>query len=197
MNLLSQSPYNNSNKKEKLNHAIMSPSQNAWLNYDEAKLYKLFHQKNIKALGSRLHEFVKEAISLKRRLAGNDSISCFTNDCIKHNMVPEYFIFYSENAFGTADAIYYSKTEGVLKIFDLKTGMNKASFKQLELYACYFLLSMDIKPIIKIILRIYQFNEIFEFQPKQKDLEDLMNRIVWIDNLLNSFKLEEEQNVLF
>lgn len=58
------------------------------------------------------------------------SVNAFVNDAIGYRMDPEVLLYYSDNAFGTADAISF--IDGVLRIFDLKTGkhpVNQLSWK--------------------------------------------------------------------
>jgi hypothetical protein len=52
-------------------------------------------------------------------------------------MTPEQILFYSENCFGTADAISFRYNK--LRISDLKTGVIKGSVHQLEVYAALVL----------------------------------------------------------
>lgn len=80
-------------------------------------------------------------------------------------MTPEQPLYFSDNCFGTADAISFRKNE--LRIHDLKTGSTPANLKQLEIYAALFCLEYNKDPTsIKIVLRIYQNNEIFEEEPE-------------------------------
>ena len=67
-------------------------------------------------------------------------------------------LYFSENCFGTTDAIYYKN--GILRIHDLKTGIMPAHMEQLEIYAALFLLEYEkifgVSPQnTKVNLRIY------------------------------------------
>ena len=79
-------------------------------------------------------------------------------------MTPEQVLFYSVNAFGTADAIAFDERSKLLRIHDLKTGVTPASMAQLHVYAALFCLEYDKPPFeIKYDLRIYQNDEIAGF----------------------------------
>lgn len=60
----------------------------------------------------------------------------YVNDAIGFKMTPEQPLFYSENCFGTADAISYRNK--LLRIHDLKTGLIPAHMEQLMIYAALF-----------------------------------------------------------
>ena len=69
-------------------------------------------------------------------------------------MTPEQILFYSDNCFGTADAIAFRGD--LLRIHDLKTGAIPAHMEQLEVYAALFCLEYKIKPAdIRMELRLY------------------------------------------
>jgi hypothetical protein len=106
-------------------------------------------------------------------------------------MTTEQILFYSENCFGTADAIAFRyKT---LRIFDLKTGVVKGSVHQLEVYAAIFCLEYNISPYdIKIELRIYQDEEVAVFDADPDDIMFIMEKIQDFDSQINHLRLEEE-----
>ncbi len=138
-------------------HAFLSPSKYHWLRYDDERLEQAFMNSRASEMGVRLHEFASEAIQLGVKLKGTrDALSCFVNDAIGFRMESEQLLYYSEYCFGTADAISFRKD--VLRIHDLKTGVSKASFDQLKVYAAIFCLEYRVKPceIGTISLRIYQ-----------------------------------------
>jgi len=106
-------------------------------------------------------------------------------------MTPEQILFYSYNAFGTADAICFR--DGLLRIHDLKTGVTRVSMMQLEIYAALFCLEYDKKPIeIDIELRIYQDDNIVVNNPLPEDIGFILNKIVLFDKRIT--KLQEEEN---
>ena len=57
----------------------------------------------------------------------------------------EQALYYSDNCFGTADAISFKKN--FLRIHDLKTGVTPGSMKQLLIYASMFCLEYNFLPI--------------------------------------------------
>lgn len=74
-------------------------------------------------------------------------------------MTPEQVLYYSENCFGTADAISFRNN--FLRIHDLKTGVVPAHMEQLEIYAALFCLEYRVKPMdISMELRIYQNDDV-------------------------------------
>jgi len=102
-------------------------------------------------------------------------------------MACEQPLRYSDNAFGTADAISFVKN--LLRIHDLKTGITPASFKQLEVYAALFCLEYGYSPHdIQIELRIYQKNEVLTHIPEADEIERIMDRIVDFDMRIEMLK---------
>lgn len=147
-------------------HAFLSASKYHWLRYDEDKMIENFRNAQATALGTRKHEFAAEAIKLKQKLANSKmTMNMYINDAISFRMLPEQVLFYSRNAFGTADAISFREDRKsgrmLLRIHDLKTGVSKASFDQLIIYVAFFCLEYGVLPgEIDIELRIYQNDEI-------------------------------------
>lgn len=173
-------------------HAFLSPSQNHWLNYDDEKLLERFMNSQAAARGTRLHEFAAEAIDLGIKLPRtNKTLNMYVNDAIGFKMKPERILYYSDNAFGTVDAIRYSK--GLLRIHDLKTGVTPARVSQLEVYAALFCLEYDVTPNdIKMELRVYQLDEVIVHIPEPTDIMYIMDKIITFDKKLEFAKLEEE-----
>lgn len=119
-----------------------------------------------------------------------ETLNMYVNDSIREKMEPEKQLYYSKFCYGTADAI--KMKDGVLKIFDLKTGKIEASFKQLEIYAALFFLEYSqYKPYqTEIELRIYQNNELKVENPDVEIIVPIMDRIVKFSNILKY--LEDE-----
>ena len=114
----------------------------------------------------------------------------YVNDAIGYHMTTEQPLFYSYNCFGTADAISFRNN--FLRIHDLKTGSSPAHIEQLEIYAALFCLEYELEPIdIHIELRIYQNNEILIVQPEAEAIKEIMNKIIFFDELINKVKMEE------
>ena len=112
------------------------------------------------------------------------------NDAIGYRMTPEQVLYYSENCFGTADAIKFSKD--FLRIHDLKTGDIPAHMQQLEIYTALFCLEYGIKPgDIGIELRIYQNNEILKEVPTPEIILPIMDKIKSFDKIIVTVKKEE------
>ena len=84
---------------------------------------------------------------------------------------------------GTADAISFRNN--FLRIHDLKTGTRPVHIEQLEIYAALFCLEYKYKPSdIQIELRIYQNDEVLFHNPAPEEIEEIMNKIVYVDKLL-------------
>ena len=115
----------------------------------------------------------------------------YVNDAIGFKMEPEQVLYYSDNWFGTADAIIFRNY--LLRIHDLKTGVTKAHMEQLEIYAALFCLEYNKRPgDIDMELRIYQNNEILIHQPEADDILPIMDKIMSFDKLIEKLKLREE-----
>lgn len=172
-------------------HAFLSASKYHWINYDDEKLDRVFNLALAAKRGTELHAFAHHAIRLGMKLRGRDTMALYVNDCIGYRMTPEQILYYSDNCFGTADAISFRR--GKLRISDLKTGISKTSEHQLEVYAAMFCLEYRFKPFdIDIELRIYQSNEIQIFDADPDVITHIMDRIVTFDKRINAMKLEAE-----
>jgi hypothetical protein len=140
--------------------------------------------------GTELHEFASNAIRLGIKLpATKKTLNQYVNDAIGFRMNPEQILFYSQNAFGTADAVSFRKN--FLRIHDLKTGITPASFEQLEIYVAFFCLEYGVKPFdIGIELRLYQNDEVSVFTPDPDNITHIMDRIVTFDKLIDKTRAE-------
>lgn len=173
-------------------HAFLSASQYHWLNYDDDKLVHKYENHQAAAIGTRLHNVASELIQLGVRQARtNKTFNMYVNDAIGYRMETEQTLFYSEFAFGTADAISFRKN--MLRIHDLKNGVNPASIKQLHVYAALFCLEYDFQPDeIEMELRIYQNDEIVAEQPDSEDILYVMDRIVTADKIIRALRDQKE-----
>jgi hypothetical protein len=121
----------------------------------------------------------------------------YINDAIGYKMRAEQPLKYSENCFGTADAIAYDEKTKMLRIHDLKTGETPAHMMQLKIYAALFLLEngfdLGIKSPeeIKIELRLYQSGEILVENPDPAEIADIMSKIIAFDKVIDEIKSEE------
>lgn len=161
-------------------HALLSASKYHWLNYDDDKLERFFDHHMTAARGTKLHDYAKKAIDLEIRQKDDPptTLSLYINDAIDYEMTPEQVLFYTDYAFGTADAVSY--WDHFLRIHDLKNGESPASFKQLYTYAGYFCLEYDLSPIeINGELRIYQHNQAYAQIIDVDVLTHVVDRLVY------------------
>lgn len=172
-------------------HAFLSASKYHWINYDEEKMDDVYGKALAAMRGSQLHDFAMQAIKLGiKQSRTTKTLNMYINDAIGFRMTPEVLLYYSDNAFGTADTISFRNN--LLRIHDLKTGTTKTSFKQLEVYTAFFCLEYDFKPTeIEIELRIYQNDEINIHIPDPVEIVRIMDRIVTFDALIENKKAEE------
>lgn len=173
-------------------HAFLSASKYHWLRYDDEKIVSAFDKFLATQKGTELHDIAKRLIELKIRLPkSKKSLNNYVNDAIGFRMHPEQPLFYSINAFGTADSISFR--EDTLRIHDLKTGVSTVSMDQLMIYAALFCLEYKVNPEqIKIELRIYQSDEILVHNPEGEDIRLIMEKIISFDKKIESRKSEME-----
>lgn len=171
-------------------HAFLSASTYHWIRYSDEKLDERFINAMAAKRGTELHEFAHEAIRLGIKLPRNQkTLNMYINDAIGFRMKPEQVLYYSDNCFGTADAIKYHRNQ--LKIYDLKTGVNPTSVNQLEVYAALFCLEYRFKPFeLEYDLRIYQSDEVQMFDVDPDSIAHIMDRIVVFDKRINAMKAE-------
>ena len=166
-------------------HATFGASQYHWINYDIDKMLQVFKSNKAKQLGTELHEHAANCIKYRTKLRGKQTIALYVNDAIGFRMKPEQILYYSPFFFGTADAISFNEKKKILRIHDLKTGVTKASFHQLEIYAALFCLEYDYKPgDLEIILRLYQNDDFTEGCPTAEDIAPIMDKIVTFNRVL-------------
>lgn len=180
--------WNNHSKLEG-QHAFLSASQYHWLNYSDEKIEDRYKQMLAVQMGTRLHEFASECIKLNQKLPpSKKTLNMFVNDAIGYHMQSEQVLYYSDNCFGTADAICFKNNK--LRIHDLKTGKIPAHMEQLEIYAALFCLEYKVKPndIDDIILQIYQFDEILEHHPTAEIIVPIMDKIKTFDKIIDKIK---------
>jgi hypothetical protein len=166
-------------------HAFLSPSKYSWIRYDEDKLVETYRNHRQTLLGTRQHEFAKEAIEMGIKLPKiKKTLNLFVNDAIGYKMTAEVPLFYSQHCFGTADAIGFRNKK--LRIHDLKTGTTKTKMDQLMVYAALFCLEYQFKPgDIDIELRIYQNNECVVFEPEVGEIYHIMLKIKQFSDILD------------
>lgn len=171
-------------------HAFLSPSSYHWINYTPNRLAERWTTMRAAAAGTAQHAYAKIEIDAGRLSNFVGTLGMFINDAIEHKMTTEQVLYYSENCFGTCDAISYRYR--TLRIFDLKTGVTKASVHQLEVYTALFCLEYDIDPNdIKIELRIYQDDEVQVYDADADDILYIMDKIQEFDQQINQLRQEE------
>ena len=173
-------------------HAFLGASKYHWVNYTDDKLIEAYTRYTAAQRGTILHDFAAQCISLGQKLPRSQkTLNMYVNDAIGFKMKPEQVLFYSDNCFGTADAIAFRN--GLLRIHDLKTGITPTHMEQLMVYAALFCLEYRMKPAeIGMELRIYQNDEIFVHNPEVDEIVPIMDKIVSFDKLLKRIKAEEE-----
>ena len=173
-------------------HAFLGASKYHWINYDEAKLIDSYSKFTAAHKGTMLHEFAAQCIILGQKLPkSRKTLNMYVNDAIGFRMTVEQPLFYSENCFGTTDAICFRNN--LLRIHDYKSGVTPARMEQLEVYAALFCLEYKTKPSdIEIELRIYQSDEILHHNPTVEDLAPIIDKIITFDKLITRIRAEED-----
>ena len=203
-------------------HAFLGASKSSWLNKDKDQLLVAYSRQYIQAIGTALHDIARIHIKHNFKLTKGskkevmleliedyhipgyaidlaidydfvfDNLTNYVNDAIGYHMVPEQILYYSDNSFGTADAITSLDStfkNKLLRIHDLKTGITPAHIEQLLIYAALFCLEYNTKPSeIDFELRIYQGCEIIGFKPEVDDIVPVMDKIVTADKILKQSK---------
>lgn len=171
-------------------HASLSPSKYHWINYDEDKFDHVFRARLASQRGTQLHALAMNLIRLGVRLPDiPETMNLYVNDAIGFKMSAEVLLYYSDNAFGTCDAISFRDYK--LRIHDLKTGLTRTSEKQLLVYAALFCLEYQFRPTeVETELRIYQNDEIAIFEVDPTEVARIMDRIISFDKRLNQLREE-------
>lgn len=172
-------------------HAFLGASKYHWINYDETKVADAYSKFLATVKGTQLHEFAAQCIRLGQKLPKSQkTLNMYVNDAIGFRMTPEQILFYSENCFGTSDAIGFRNR--FLRIHDYKSGVTPARMEQLYIYAALFCLEYKIKPSeIDIELRLYQSDDIQIETPTAEDIVPIIDKIITFDKLISKIKSEE------
>lgn len=119
-----------------------------------------------------------------------ETFKAYVNDAIGYRMEPEVAIAYTEDIYGTADAISFKNN--MLRIHDLKTGSTPAHMEQLEFYAALFCLGFlpeNVRPgDISFELRLYQNSEVIVAEPSVSDILPIMDKLVAFNKVLTNLK---------
>lgn len=186
------------NKNHKLpgEHAFLSASKFQWIKYTYEKLVSSYANRLMSAKGTELHDFAAKCVSLHQKLPrSKKTINLYVNDAIGYKMDVEQVLYYSDNCYGTADAICFR--DNLLRIHDLKTGVIPAHMEQLWIYAALFCLEYHVDPNkITIELRIYQNDEILIDNPTAEDIKIIMQKIIEADKIIDKLKEEGDLNAI-
>ena len=180
----------NTHSKLSGSHAMLSPSSYHWVNYDDHKIDASIFASFSARRGTEMHELAQRAIRLGVRFPDtNETINRYVNDCIGFRMTTEQTLFYSNNCYGTTDAISFRVQK--LRIFDLKTGITKCKVTQLEIYAALFCLEYGVNPLeIEMEFRIYQNDEVQIFEGDPIEVTRIMSQIVTFDKRIEELRTE-------
>lgn len=172
-------------------HAFLGASKYHWINYSESKIVEAYTNFMAAQRGTELHEFARRCIELRQKLPKTrQTLNMYVNDAIGFQMQPEQVLYYSDNCFGTADAIAFRNN--FLRIHDLKTGVTKTHIEQLRIYAALFCLEYHVKPSdIEIELRIYQNDEILVDNPTASNIVPIIDKIIFSDKIISKIRSEE------
>lgn len=171
-------------------HAFLGASKYHWINYDDEKLDRVYIAALAAQRGTELHSLAHNLIRLGVKLPGNKkALNRYVNDAIGYRMQSEQILWYSDNAFGTADTISFRRN--TLRIHDLKTGVIPASPHQLEVYAALFCLEYRFKPFdIEIEMRIYQNDEVGIWEGDPDTIVHIMDKIISFDRRIEAIRNE-------
>lgn len=119
------------------------------------------------------------------------TVILYITDCISFNMISEKELKFSDNCFGTTDAISFNNN--TLRISDLKTGDIEAHIEQLYIYAALFCLEYHYRPTeIKIEFRLYQYGMIKEVtDPSVETITKIMDRITLSNKMTDKIRGKE------
>ena len=179
-------------------HAILSPSGYSWLNYDPDKMRNVFLNKLKVEQGTYLHDLASRLINNRFKLLDlPQAFNMFVNDAIAARMDSEVLLYYSDNCFGTADAIKFDEDNNALYIYDLKTGDSKPSFKQLYIYCALFCLEYGYTTKrtvnrIHFVCRLYQGDGYEEEIVEPAVVFGCIQQIINMDKVISDLKLELE-----
>jgi hypothetical protein len=202
-------------------HAILSASSWRWINDDTESLTKRICSQYLSPIGTILHDIARKHIKHRIKLNKYDkknvmlelveqgvpamvidtinfdsmyeNLMRYVNDGVAFKMTPEVVLQYSNNFFGTTDAINYNEESRFLRIHDYKSGTTPAHIEQLIIYAALFCLEYVIKPtsLSGCELRIYQGPEPIIYEPTAEEILNVMETIVAFNNFMNKMWEEE------
>ena len=174
-------------------HAFLGASKYHWINYDESKIADSYMNFLATQKGTVLHDFAAQCIRLGQKLPKSQkTLNMYVNDAIGFKMIPEQILYFSDNCFGTADAISFRNK--LLRIHDYKSGVTPAHMEQLMVYASLFCLDYQVNPAdIDIELRLYQSDDIIYHYPTAEEILPIMNKTVTFDKIISKIQEAEVQ----
>lgn len=189
----------NSHPRLEGSHAFLSASNHHWLGYTEDRLIDRLRTSEAAALGTELHETAARNIKRKIKLMEHPDypvLSHYVNDAIDLDLVPEQLLFYSMNAYGTADTIGFEEFgnheqySGYLRIHDFKSGVSKTSVDQLYVYAAFFCLEYSFRPYeIDGELRIYQGENIRAYELDRGHLANVYDKTRYSNKIIEQRRM--------
>ena len=200
-------------------HAILSASSWRWINDDKDSLVKRITSSYAQSIGTILHTLAYRHIKYRIKMNKYDkknvmlellsngipgividsidfdrmfeNLMAYVNDGVGFKLSPEVVLYYSDNFFGTADAIGFNENDRILRIHDYKSGVIPAHIEQLEIYAALFCLEYRFKPHeIDTHLQIYQGADVLYHNPEPGEIKEIIDKIVEYDKFLNQIRLE-------
>lgn len=200
-------------------HAILSASSWRWINDDKDSLVKRITSSYAQSIGTILHALAYRHIKYRIKMNKYDkknvmlellsngipgividsidfdrmfeNLMAYVNDGVGFKLSPEVVLYYSDNFFGTADAIGFNENDRILRIHDYKSGVIPAHIEQLEIYAALFCLEYRFKPHeIDTHLQIYQGADVLYHNPEPGEIKEIIDKIVEYDKFLNQIRLE-------
>lgn len=173
-------------------HAFLGASKYNWINYDDDHLVEHFYKSIAAQKGTETHDFASLCIKRGQKLPKqNKTLNLFVNDAIGFKMNSEQVLYFSDNCFGTADAISFR--DNLLRIHDLKTGTTPAHMEQLYIYAALFCLEYGQEPEnLNIECRIYQNDQVLIDTPDGIIIRDIMSKIRHFDEIISKIRFKEQ-----
>lgn len=192
-------------------HAFLSASSPSWRRKTNEELIEAKKNSYATTIGTLLHAYAADCIKFREKLKKTDmkgikfdlmrkgvpeyaidihrvfpTLMTYVNDAVGYGLSPEILLYYSDECYGTADAI--DLVDGnILRIHDLKTGVSPAKMDQLLIYAGLFYLEYGVKPEkVHNELRIYQMDEVVVYEPDTIEIREVMDDIREKDRVLKS-----------
>ena len=112
------------------------------------------------------------------------TVKAYVNDSISFMMEPEKELIFTEDVAGTCDSFSFDKKDRTLKIFDLKTGRQRAKPEQVLIYAAIWCLKENYDPNdISYDFRIYQNDEVLFVNPEPDEIKAIMKQCNFVNDI--------------